>query len=393
MVEEESSFESARRAVCYRCFKAQVTCICSGLPRVDNRTEVWVLQHPREHLHPIGTERFARLGLARSRIEVAWDAGAEELSAPAWLPSDVGLLYPSPHARELATLPASELPGRLLVLDGTWHTAKTLYRDKRWLHDLPHYRITPEIEGRYRIRREPRRDYVSTIEAIAAALRILEPETTGLEELLEAFDAMIDDQIRYTRERSGARRTRKKRRPRSELRVPRALVEQFENLVVVYGESARPFHGEPRDFVYFVAHALAAGRTFECVIVPESGLPDPEHMSHMGLTPDDFRGACSNDEFCARFREFLASSVDRPLLAAWNTRTLQLLAAAMGGQAARLTLKGAYRAVHGSDANNLEQVVAQRALAVAPLGVRGRAGGRLAGAVAVARFLHQATQV
>src|ERR1700755_1972131 len=111
------------RAFFCRCFKPQLTCICARLPSVDNRTRVTVLQHPRERLHPIGTARFAQLGLQRSAVHVAWNAGKLELKheMPEWLASQtrVGLLYPAPHARDLAEVPVAERPEQLLVLDGT----------------------------------------------------------------------------------------------------------------------------------------------------------------------------------------------------------------------------------------------------------------------------------
>ncbi|HHH10935.1 MAG TPA: DTW domain-containing protein, partial [Sorangium sp.] len=53
------------RPFCYRCHKPAVTCICARVKRVDNRTKIWLLQHPRERFHPIGTARIARLGLGR----------------------------------------------------------------------------------------------------------------------------------------------------------------------------------------------------------------------------------------------------------------------------------------------------------------------------------------
>jgi DTW domain-containing protein YfiP len=376
------------RAVCHRCWKPEVTCICARLPRVDNRTPVLVLQHPRERLHPIGTARFAQLGLERARIEIAWGAGEVEDVAPAWLPRDAGLLYPSPHARLLDDVPERERPAQLLVLDGTWHTAKTLYRDKRWLHALPHFRLLPSAPGRYRIRREPQHDYVSTIEAIAGALAILEPEITGLPALLAAFDSMIDDQIRFAQARSGERRTRTKRRPRAELRVPHALVSGFERLIIVYGESARPRGGEAREFCYFGAHAVATGADFLCAVEPSTGLPDAEHLDHMQLTAADFAGACSPDEFRARWQQFVSAAGPRPLFAAWNQRTLDLLALATGDALSRLSLKGAYRAVHGSAELGIAQVIARRELSLPATPASGRARERLGGAIAVARFLH-----
>jgi DTW domain-containing protein YfiP len=388
-----SEIQPARRD-CYRCFKPQVTCICNNLPRVANRTSVLVLQHPREHMHPIGTARFAELGLANSRVEVAWNASARETDAPSWVPEGTALLFPSADARDLRAVPAHERPRHLLVLDGTWHTARTLYREKQWLHALPHYRFLPGAPGRYRIRKEPQLDYVSTIEAIVEALGILEPETQGLPQLIAAFDAMIDAQIAFAADRSGTPRTRAKRRPAAQRRVPHSLVEGFDQLVVVYGEASRPVTGQPREFVYFSACALASGATFECVVQPAVGLPDDCLLDHMGLTSSDLEQAVSPAEFRARWSAFLhdCGAGAAPLMAAWNQRTLDLLALATDTPLSRIALKGAYRAVHGKHAHSLSQIVAQRGLPLEPNQLRGRSAERLASAVAVTRFLHAAAQ-
>jgi DTW domain-containing protein YfiP len=372
---------------CYRCWKPRVTCVCGSLSPVDNRTEVFVLQHPREHQHPIGTARFAELGLRRSRVEVAWNASAREDEPPAWLEPDTALLYPAEHARDVRELRPDERPRRLLVLDGTWHTARTLYRDKRWLRALPHLRVQPEAPGRYRIRREPQADYLSTIEAIVEALRVLEPETRGLSGLIEAFDAMIDAQIAYTTNRSGQRRQRLGLRPRAQRRLPRDLVDRFEDLIVVYGEASRRSI-EPREFVYFAACKPSSGALGKWIMHPVGGLPDRQHLEHLGLCEADFVGALSRQQFLESWAEFVRGGGPTPLLAAWNQSTLDLLAALSGTAPARLALKGAYRAGHGRDAQSLAAVVAQHALALAPNDLRGRSSERLAGAVAVLKFLH-----
>jgi DTW domain-containing protein len=376
------------RPVCYRCDKPLVTCICAGLVRVDNRVPVLVLQHPRERLHPIGTARFARLGLANARVEVAWDASRLEDEPPSWLSEGSALLYPTAAARDLRELSPAERPRQLVVLDGTWNTARTLYRDKRWLHRLPHYRCLPTAPDRYRLRREPQDDYLSTIEAIVDALRILEPDTTGLDALLGAFDAMIDRQIEYIERGVGRTRSLERRRPRSQLRMPHALVDGFERVIVTYGEPSRPLLERDREFVYFGAVALGSGARFERLIRPASGVPDAEHLSHMGLSPEDFASAVGRDEFLRDFAEFAKGETHLPLMAAWNERTLELIARQTGQPPARLTIKSAYRSIFGRSSRDLDDVIARHALPLADTFMRGRASGRLAGAVAVSRFLH-----
>jgi len=66
----------------------------------------------------------------------------------------------------------------VIVLDGTWSQAKTLWWRNAWLLKLPRIVLTPREPSMYgRLRKEPRRDYVSTLEAIADVLPALgEPE-------------------------------------------------------------------------------------------------------------------------------------------------------------------------------------------------------------------------
>lgn len=185
--------EPHHRAQCYRCFKAAATCICASVTRVANRTGILVLQHPRERLHAIGTVRFARLGLSNVRVRSC--APGTDASIP--LPLRTALLYPAPGAPDLATLPRSEQPQHLVILDGTWTHARKMYATQSWLHELPQVCLTPAEPSRYRLRREPRPDYVATLEAIVAALRILEPGIDGLDALLASFAAMIDRQAAF----------------------------------------------------------------------------------------------------------------------------------------------------------------------------------------------------
>jgi len=185
------------RVRCYRCFKAATTCICASIARVANATGVVILQHPRERFHAIGTVRFARLGLSNVRV-LPCVPGVDASALRSELPESTALLYPSEGSHDLATLPVDQHPRHLLVLDGTWTHARKLYGTQRWLHALPHVRLTPAEPSRYRLRREPRPDYVATLEAIVAALRILEPRLGGLNGLLASFAAMIDRQAAYS---------------------------------------------------------------------------------------------------------------------------------------------------------------------------------------------------
>lgn len=183
------------RDQCYRCFKPVSHCLCDRIRCVANRTRITIFQHPRERFHAIGTARIARLGLANARIEVPPPRLVPGVDHPFEVLPRAGLLFPSDDALGLETLPAGAAPDELIVLDGTWSQARALHRQNPWLDDLPHYRLEPAKPTRYRIRRAPRAQFVSTLEAIVQALEVIEPETAGLDSLLAVFDEMIDAQV------------------------------------------------------------------------------------------------------------------------------------------------------------------------------------------------------
>ena len=180
----------------------------------------------------------------------------------------------------------------------------------------------------------------------------------------------------------------------NENRVPRALVEDFDRLVVTYGESSRKDPRGTRELVHFTAVSLATGRTFERVVRPSFGLPASGHLCHMELTEEDFETAVTPQSFKEEWRQFLEAEPSVPVVSAWNQTTLDVLATVVGGPASRVSLKSAYRNRRGGGCGSLDDVIAEEQLfAVAvplpsPVPFRGRAALRVARAIAVAQLLN-----
>lgn len=249
--------------MCWRCHRPKAHCVCRLLPDdppVDNRTSITILQHRRERFHPLGTVPLATRGLRNVRLVVAQPDGRIGSAPKLDLPARTGLLYPHPRAQPLEQVGTAERPSHLLVLDGTWNTAHRLYQANPSLAALPHYRLEPETPERYRIRGEPDPSYRSTLEAIVGALRILEPEIRGLDQLLHAMDAMIQAQVTVIdRETTGARRRVRFGPPHP---VHASLVEHFDEVRLVYAESVAWSDGQRRP-VHWVAVHPASGHTFD----------------------------------------------------------------------------------------------------------------------------------
>lgn len=281
---------------CFRCYRPQNLCFCDAIEPVSHRTSVIILQHRRERFHPFNTARIVSQSLQQCDLFVAHNHELAQRFASLPLHADVGLLYPGPQSQLLSDLPPDRRPSQLVVLDGTWHQAKTLYRDIPRLHELPQYRLAPASPGRYRIRREPNAHALSTLEATVSALTALEPDNIALTKLTTAFDRMIGDQLRETT--SNWRQNQSRRR--GSANVPRVLTGELKNIVVAYGERES---GRPQP-IYWTAVRLGSGERFDCAI-ESAAFQDSKLMQHLRLDERITDTAVTMSEFRSRWHAFL----------------------------------------------------------------------------------------
>jgi DTW domain-containing protein YfiP len=370
------------REECQRCAKPSRLCVCAALPQLANRTRIVVLQHPRERDHPLGTARFIELGLGASEVHVTRGLDASHVASR--LPAGrTALLYPSPTSVLLDDLDPALRPETLVVLDGTWPQARTLYRANPWLAELPHVRLAPAEPSRYRIRKEPNLMCVSTLEATLHALRALEPDLEGQGALLAAFDGMIDAQI--AEEEGSSSEPRKRLRGRRPFTgVPRALGEESHRLVLVYAEmSLRDANGERR-MLRWTAVRFADGATFDAFITPS--LPFAREQVPEGA-PELARAVDAGESMEDAAARFIAFAGPDAIVGAWNGELAPRSRRFVLGDT--LDLAAAYRACHGAGQGVLDRVAEFEGLAPVPLAIEGRAQIRLGNALALARHLHQ----
>jgi DTW domain-containing protein YfiP len=386
------------RAMCGRCRRPASVCYCRALPSIDTATRVVILQHPRERDMPIGTARMASLCLPRAelRVGIRWTAEllAGALGDPARPPI---LLYPGDSARDILRDPPPG-PVTLVVVDGTWSQARTVVRDNPVLQALPRYAFATPEPSHYRIRREPRAEYVSTIEALMHVLGALEGDPARFRRLLDPLCAMVEAQLacQASAPRRGIRHVRRSRPPRR--RIPDAVACRFDDLVCVVGEAnAWPYRGaadggEPPELrgdrggrggrgarrdrdelVHWVAHRVATGETFDLVVAPDGPL-SPSTAFHIDLAEHAIRGGAPRRELGPQFARF-ARPTD--LWCAWGHHGIDLALAAGLAPAERLDLRDEARRLANRKLGSLEAWAAAFGPPPAPL-ASGRAGRRLA---------------
>ena len=179
---------------------------------IDNRLFVLVLQHPQERREKLATAAAAVARLRRAKLVagLSWPNLAQALGSPAD-PRRWGVLYLG-SARPKALGAAGEIivvdrdgeavadPAPILkrldgivLLDGSWKEAKTLWWRNPWLLKLHRLVVNPPAPARLgRLRREPRREALSTLEAAALVLRHLEAGPEAADALLAALDQLME---------------------------------------------------------------------------------------------------------------------------------------------------------------------------------------------------------
>ncbi len=366
---------------CYQCFRPKPLCFCQSIPRIDNNTNVLILQHIGERFHPFNTARIVQRALRHCHLIAGHNQRLGRHHLP--IQANSALLFPRADAPSLAELPASRRPNQLVIIDGTWHQAKTILRDVLQLQKIPCYRLAPAAPGQYRIRREPNSQSLSTLEATVAALRVLEPDTVGLEQLLAAFNQMVEGQLTHPN-RHAAWRHKENRQSRPRY-LPNSLLQDAGNLVVAYGESTPGRQGERAVTslpVSWVAQRLGTAERFSCHLRQSPPLSDTI-LERMQLSTADFDNAVSEDQF----RDLWAHFVRRnDVLVVYHHGTYQLLGHIKASQPRCLVLKSVFRQWQ-TGFRSIEELMAAEKVTAPDSMPQSRANQRLDLAVALVEHL------
>lgn len=173
---------------------------------LENRIRVIVLQHPQEPDKVLGTATLLVRALENAELKVglSWRS-FRAVAGESAVPGEWAVLYLGakgnvfPREVNFASKKGEPIAERfplkgIVVLDGTWSQAKALWWRNPWLLKLKRIVIQPKAPSLYgRLRKEPRREAVSTLESVAIALGDLDPKGSQIREhLFSSFQAMLN---------------------------------------------------------------------------------------------------------------------------------------------------------------------------------------------------------
>jgi len=145
--------------------------------RLSLRTHVALIVHAKELKRTTNSGRLAVQALVNSSMHVR-GLGPLDLSSLLVPTYRSVLFYPSDDAVELTSAFVAEslLPLQLIVPDGNWRQASKVASRHPELASLPRVKISAPNTAKFHLRAEIFPEGMSTLEAIAQALRVIEGE-------------------------------------------------------------------------------------------------------------------------------------------------------------------------------------------------------------------------
>src|SRR6478736_3446751 len=197
---------------CPDCGKPLPLCICDSVAPIKSKVSLLILQHPQEQDRALGTARLTAMHFkdAVLKIGLSWPSLSKALGRKVDDPSRWAVLYlgsakaadldtdaeivainrkgeVEPHQRAIL----SDIEG-IVLLDGTWSQAKALWWRNAWMLKCQRIILGPKRPSRYgKLRKEPRTDGLSTIEAAAMLLAGLQKRPDIAETLNGSFERSL----------------------------------------------------------------------------------------------------------------------------------------------------------------------------------------------------------
>lgn len=182
----------SKRAICSHCERPVTTCLCDAMTSLTSQYQVVILQDPKEAKHALSSAPLLAKSIVGTRLIIAECFDPVTLFGEDWQ-SQCLLVFPAETSLEIQQAQKNNYT-YLILLDGTWRKVNRMLHVNPWLKQLACIAVEARHNSDYIIRKSPRSDGLSTIEAAASILNTLEPET-DFTPILNAFHKMIRLQI------------------------------------------------------------------------------------------------------------------------------------------------------------------------------------------------------
>lgn len=191
------------REKCYKCYRPKSSCMCEHIAQLETNTKFVILMHPKEFKKvKNNTGFFTHLSLKNSELFIGVDFSDNRRINEIIETHESYILFPSPHAVNLSEKsPNSHAKKRaIFLIDSTWACTKKMFRESKNLQNLKHMSFQTSRVSEYKIKEQPERNYLSTIESTHVVLELLNDwhiedlSKSELDGFLKPFYKMIEYQ-------------------------------------------------------------------------------------------------------------------------------------------------------------------------------------------------------
>lgn len=187
------------RPTCLKCFRPCSHCLCGLLAPFEAHCNILILQHPAERRKYYSTAKLVTDLIVNSK-RIRGIEFSEEQIAHQFHSRKTYLLYPSADAVDCVDLPLSS-NDTVIVVDGTWVEARKILKKSPHLKLFQHLTFQAPLVSNYQIRKQPKVNYLSTIESIGHLLKLnavanrLDGKLLDYQKLFDVFSKMVDQQL------------------------------------------------------------------------------------------------------------------------------------------------------------------------------------------------------
>lgn len=189
----QSKLYDKREYLCDSCRMYQPLCICDKIEKIDLKTKLSVIIPNLEFFKSSNTGSLVDVALKNSEIFIKGRKDSP-LNADNIVKKDYNnfILYPGGLPLTKDFVNSLDKPINLIVPDGTWRSAPKIIKQEPKLYTLKRVTLSQPKKSRYKVRKSPVLERISTFEAIIYALDVIEDNQELTEELMNLFLIKVD---------------------------------------------------------------------------------------------------------------------------------------------------------------------------------------------------------
>jgi len=194
------------REKCYKCYRPKKSCMCEYIQKIETNTRFIIIMHPKEFKKTKNnTGRFTHQSLPNSQIYIGIDFNNNpEINT---IINDENnacyVLYPHENSIKLnhQTIQKENKTNVIFIIDSTWPCSNKILAVSKNISALPKVSFVHDKSSAYKIKTQPNKYCLSTIESTLCVLELLNKHAiekipqNSLDNFLKPFEKMVEYQI------------------------------------------------------------------------------------------------------------------------------------------------------------------------------------------------------